>query len=325
VRIGILGAARIAGSSVVRPARRVSGVTVAAVAARDPLRASGYARSHGIPVTYSRYEELLADPSLDAIYVPLPNALHGRWTARALEAGKHVLCEKPFTANADEAREIAALADSTGLVVMEAFHYRYHPLSQRILDIVASGELGELRSVDAVLCVPMPPTARNIRWNYELGGGSMMDLGCYAVHMVRTFSGEEPVVVDAEARVHDESIDRFLRAELAFPSGATGSTTVAMWSAKLFSLRLDIRGSHGSMRVSRPISPQFFARIVVNAKSGRRAERTTRRPSYEFQLEAFRDAVGGGPNLTPPADSIATMTVVDAAYRAAGLPLRMPV
>jgi len=324
MRIGILGAAKIAGTSLVRPARNVGDVTVAAIAARNPARASRYATRHGIPVTYSSYEELLDDSSLDAVYIPLPNALHGRWMARALESGKHVLCEKPFTANADEASDIAALAEKTRLVVMEAFHYRYHPLSERILDILASNEIGEIRSIDTVFCVPMPPSSRNIRWNYELGGGSMMDLGAYAAHMVRTFSGEEPAVVSAKARVHDVTIDRYLRAELAFPSGANGSMTVAMWSSTIFSLRLDIVGRRGRMRVSRPLSPQFFARIVTTTDAGRRVERTTRRPSYEFQLEAFRDALDGGPNLTPPADSVATMTLIDAAYRAAGLPLRLP-
>ncbi len=355
MRIGILGAANIAAAALVKPASRVDGVECVAVAARDGNRAREYARRHAIPTAYDSYEALLADGTIDAVYIPLPNGLHGTWTMHAIEAGKHVLCEKPFTANADEAREVAAVAATSGhrasressttpdrptrpdsatpperaitpdLVVMEAFHYRYHPLSQRILDILASGELGTIESVDATLCVPMPPSRRNIRWNYDLAGGSMMDLGCYGVHLVRTFAGAEPVVTAATARVVDGTLDRFLNARLAFPDGVVGSVTVAMWSARLFALRLDIRGTHARMRVSRPISPQFFAHIALHTRKGRRLERTTHRPSYEFQLEAFRDAVGGAAtNLTPPPDSVANMAVIDAAYQAAGLTLRRP-
>jgi predicted dehydrogenase len=327
MRIGILGAASIAATSLVAPARNVTRVTVGAVAARDAGRAAEYAKRHGIPASYGSYAALLADDSLDAVYVALPNALHGRYTMLALEAGKHVLCEKPFTANADEARIVQAAADASGLVVMEAFHYRYHPFAQRMIDIVRSGEIGAAQSIDATLCVPMPPAKRNIRWHYDLAGGSMMDLGCYAVHMVRSVSGAEPEVIGAESATvrSDPAVDRFLRTTLRLPDGARGSTTVAMWSSRLFSLRLDVHGDRGTLTASRLISPQFFARAVVRTDAGRRVEHATRRASYEFQLEAFRDAVAGADtNLTPPADSVATMTVIDAAYRAAGLPLRAP-
>ncbi|WP_243062307.1 Gfo/Idh/MocA family protein [Humibacter sp. RRB41] len=327
MRIGILGAAHIAATSLVAPARNVIDVTIGAVAARDASKAAEYAHRHGIPRSYGSYNELLADESLDAVYIPLPNALHGEYTRRALEAGKHVLCEKPFTANADEARSVKTVADATGLVVMEAFHYRYHPFARRVIDIVRSGELGVVESVSATLCVPMPPSRRNIRWHYMLAGGSMMDLGCYAVHMVRSATGLEPEVIAAKtATVHsDAAVDRYLRTTLHFPDGSSGATTVAMWSSRLLSLRLDVRGTRGHLTASRLLSPQFFARAVVHADAGRRVEHASRRPSYEFQLEAFRDAVAGDDtNLTPPTDSVATMTVIDAAYRAAGLPVRIP-
>src|SRR3954453_3465142 len=130
LRIGILGAARIAPAALIKPARRVDEVEVAAVAARDRVKAERFASKHGIPTVHDSYESLLDDPTIDAIYNPLPNGLHGRWTIAALEAGKHVLCEKPFTANADEAEQVAEVEAATGLVAMEAFHYRYHPLAQ---------------------------------------------------------------------------------------------------------------------------------------------------------------------------------------------------
>lgn len=142
LRIGVLGAARIAPMALIGPAKRSAEVVVAAVAARENLRAAAFASKHGIARVHDNYEALVADPDLDAIYNPLPNSLHGRWTRAALAAGKHVLCEKPFAANAAEAREVADLAATSDRVVMEAFHYRYHPLALRIEQIIAGGELG---------------------------------------------------------------------------------------------------------------------------------------------------------------------------------------
>ncbi len=332
LRLGILGAASIAASSVIGPARLVEDVAVVAIAARDPRRAADYGTRHGIPRHFGgagAYAELLADPGVDAVYVPLPNSLHGEWTIRALDAGKHVLTEKPWTANAMEARSVAATAARhPELVTMEAFHYRYHPLTARVLEVVASGELGELRHVSATLCVPMPPSPRNIRWSLPLGGGSLMDLGCYAVHQVRTLAGAEPEVVSAQARQTRRypGIDRWVRAELAFPGGIEGAVTVAMWSGTLLSLRADVVGSAGSLRVTRLLSPQFLARLAVRTPGRRWSEGTTRRPSYAYQLEAFRDAIAGDRSrvLTGPADSVANMVVIDAIYAAAGMVPRMP-
>jgi predicted dehydrogenase len=324
LRVGILGAAKIAGTALASPAKTVGGVTVTAIAARSREHADEFARKHGIPAARAGYESVLADPEIDAVYIPLPNGLHGRWMRSAIEAGKHVLCEKPFTANADEAASVAAAAADSGLIVMEAFHYRYHPLTRRILEIVRSGTLGRLETVNATLCVPMPP-GRNIRWQSGLAGGTTMDLGCYAVHMLRTVTGEEPIVRAARAKVIRGDLDRCMRAELDFPSGITGELTVSMWSARLLSLHLDVRGSLGTMRVRNPLSPQYLARLSVNAGGIRRTEGTSHRPSYAFQLEAFRDAVRDGTTpLTGPDDAVLNMQTIDAIYRAAGLQPRSP-
>src|SRR5215469_6888162 len=145
IRMGILGAARIAPPAVVRPARVVQEVEVTAVAARDPDRAKAFAAKHDIPRVVNDYDALVADPDVDALYIPLPNGLHGRYTVAALAAGKHVLCEKPFTANADEARRVGEAAKATPqLVVMEAFHYRYHPLFARVRQLIADGAVGSV-------------------------------------------------------------------------------------------------------------------------------------------------------------------------------------
>src|SRR4051812_9748216 len=171
LRIGILGAAKIAPAALIKPARQVNDVEVAAIAARDRAKADKFARKHGIATVHESYDALLADPSIDAVYNPLPNGLHGKWTIAALEAGKHVLCEKPFTANADEAVTVAAVAQRTGLVVMEAFHYRYHPLAQWLVEIANDGTLGTIEHIDTRMVIPLLPKS-DIRWQLSLAGGS---------------------------------------------------------------------------------------------------------------------------------------------------------
>ena len=324
VRIGILGAARIAPRAVINPAKDNPDVVVTAVAARDASRAQAFAAKHNIARVHDDYAKLIADPDVDAIYNPLPNGLHGKWTRAALEAGKHVLCEKPFTANAAEAREIAELAAASDRVVMEAFHYRYHPLALRIEEIIASGELGTLQRVEATLCFPLPMFS-DIRYNYALAGGATMDAGCYTVHMVRIFGGSTPEVVSAQAKLHGPEIDRAMTAELRFAGGHTGRIRCSMWSRRLLDISAKVVGDQGELNVLNPAVPQLFHRLSVRTANENRVERFGRRASYAYQLDAFAAAVlRGAPFPTTPEDAIENMTVIDAIYRKAGLPLRQP-
>jgi predicted dehydrogenase len=324
LRIGVLGAARIAPSALINPAKDNPDVVVAAVAARDGARARAFAAKNQIPRVHDSYEALIADPDLDAIYNPLPNGLHGKWTRAALDAGKHVLCEKPFTANAVEAREIADVAGKSNRVVMEAFHYRYHPLALRTEQILASGALGKLQRVEASLCFPLPKFS-DIRYNYALAGGALMDAGCYAVHMVRTFGGSTPEVVSAEAKLRDPQIDRAMTAELQFAEGHTGQVRCSMWSLRLLEISARIVGERGELSLFNPVTPHFIHRLAIRLPEGRRVERFPRRASYAYQLDAFAAAVlRGEPVKTTPEDAIENMTVIDAIYRAANLPLRQP-
>jgi predicted dehydrogenase len=324
LRIGILGAARIAPQALIKPARDNSEVAVSAVAARDVSRARAFAAKHDIARVHDGYEALIADPDVDAVYIPLPNGLHGRWTRAALAAGKHVLCEKPFTANAAEAREIADLAAESDRVVMEAFHYRYHPLALRVEEIIASGELGTLQRVETALCFPLPKFS-DIRYNYSLAGGALMDAGCYAVHMARTFGGATPEVVSAQAKLRDPRVDRAMTAELRFRGRHTGRVRCSMWSSDLLRMSARVTGEHGELRVLNPVLPQLFHRLTVRSADGRRVERFPRRASYAYQLDAFAEAALRGASVkTTPEDAVENMTVIDAIYRAAGLPLREP-
>lgn len=324
VRIGILGAARITPLALIEPARERSDVTVAAIAARDPVRARKFAERYGIAKVHASYEDLLADPDVDAVYIPLPNGLHGRWTIAALRAGKHVLCEKPFTANASEAEAVAVVAANSDRVVMQAFHYRYHALTARMLEIIGSGELGEIKRIEARFCIPLP--IKDIRWDLGLAGGSLMDTGGYAIHLVRTLAGAEPRVRSARAKLHSPGVDRLLQAELEFADGRTGAVTGGLLSAHLLSIAAKVTGSQGAMEITNFVMPQYWHRLTIRTPQGKHTERVAKHPSsYGAQLRVFADAVlNGGPVLTDVADAVATMRVIDACYAAAGLPRREP-
>jgi predicted dehydrogenase len=241
----------------------------------------------------------------------------------AIAAGKHVLCEKPFTANAAQAESIAERAAISDVTVMEAFHYRYHPLADRVRAIVAT-EIGAVRHVDTAMCIPLPRFS-DIRYQYDLAGGALMDAGCYAVHAARTFGPGEPRVTVATAKTlrRDRRVDRAIDIQTIYPDGATGRIRASMWSSDLLRIAVRVTGERGSVRVLNFIAPQFFHRITVTSHSRTTRERVPGAATYTYQLRAFLAATRGEPaNLTPPADSVKTMRVIDDAYRAAGLPVR---
>ncbi len=324
LRIGVLGAARITPMALLRPARLVPGVEVVAVAARDRERAGAFARKHGIARTHDSYEALLADPEVDAVYNPLPNSHHGLWTIRALDAGKHVLCEKPLAANADEAEAMAAAARRNGRVLMEAFHWRYHPLAARMRAILDSGELGTTRHVEAHFAVPLWIPG-DIRYRWDLAGGALMDTGCYAISILRFLAGAEPTVRRARAQLSGPKVDRAMQADFVFPDGRTGRITCSLFSSTILRARARVHGDLGMMDVFNPVAPQVAHRLTVVTASGKRRERVPGPASYTGQLEAFRQAIGGAPVPTSPEHGIANMRVIDAVYHEAGLPLRQGV
>ncbi|MCU1389639.1 MAG: oxidoreductase [Ilumatobacteraceae bacterium] len=325
LRIGVLGAAAIVPVALVKPATANPDVEVAAVAARDPQRAAEFAKKHGIATVHPTYDALLADDTLDAIYNPLPNGLHGHWTIAALRAGRHVLCEKPFTANADEAQLVADAAAASGRVLMEAFHWRYHPVAARMVEIMRSGELGELRHIETAMCFPNFKR-HDIRWNPALAGGALMDAGCYAIHWARTLAGVEPEVTSATSLLRSPGIDRKTVVDLAFPGGATGRVTASMWSRSVLRMMARAEGTEGTLHVFNPIAPQMYSRMTVEVGAVKRREKVASDgTTYAYQLRAFVAAVrDGAPTLTPPDESVKNMGVIDAAYRAAGLEPRVP-
>ena len=302
------------------------------MAARDPERARAFARRHGLPRAHDSYRALVEDPEIDAVYVALPNALHAEWTERALAEGKHVLCEKPLASNAAEAERIAAEVDARkpGLIVMEALHYRHHPLAARAREIVASGEIGAVRSVEARFCVPLL-SPRDIRYRYDLAGGATMDLGCYAIDLIRLLGDAAAMEVTSAVALlaDDPRIDRAMEADFrlrgADGSEGTASMRCSLRSRTLLSLGATVVGDAGALRLVNPFLPHFYARCEVRGADGRlrRFEPVPREATYDFQLRAFaRAARGDGPVVTDAAHAAANLRVIDAVYEKAGLPRR---
>lgn len=320
LRIGILGAARIAPRAIIEPARIVPGVEIAAVAARDPARARDFAGKYGVPQVHETYDALIEDAGINAIYNPLPNSLHAEWTVRALKAGKHVLCEKPLAANAEEATHMAAVARDSGLILVEAFHYRYHPLAARMKAIVDSAELGPIRHIESHFCV-MNFARRDIRYRHDLAGGATMDLGCYSINLIRFLAGAEPAVTSATARLSSPQLDRFMQADFLFPDGRTGRVVCALLSNRFWVASARVFGDIGELSVLNPFMPHlFYHRLKVRSAAGTRTERVPAETTYTHQLRAFARAVRGEVTLpTDAEDAVANMRVIDAIYERAGL------
>jgi predicted dehydrogenase len=318
IRFGILGAARIAPDALIKAAQNVPEAEVVAVAARDPQRAQEFATANGIPRVIATYDDLVSDPELDVIYNPLPNSLHCEWTIAALRAGKHVLCEKPLASNAVEAERMAKAADESGKILGEAFHYRYHPLADRIRALMTDGTLGRLVHVEGQFSVPIPET--NIRFDWSLAGGATMDLGCYPLHMIRYFSGPTPRVVSAKAETGPKNIDIAMDVDLELAGGVTAKMSCAMKKDSVINATFMARGDRGELRVINPIAPQRGHQLTVKTGAGEKSETVPGDTTFTHQLRAFIKAVRGEAKFpTDGTEGIINMRVIDDVYRAAGL------
>jgi len=316
VRFGILGVARIATGGLIVPARSVPEVEVVAVASRSAEKARGFAQQHGVPRWVDGYQSLLADPEVDAVYIPLPNHLHKEWVLRALDMGKHVLCEKPLTCNAEEARELMAKASQSNRIVAEGLHLQYLPFVAKARAIVQSGELGKMEHLEAHLMIPWAPMAKDdFRLDPARGGGAGIDVGCYGVNMLRRIAGEEPTVVAARCGLARPQVDRWMKAKLEFAGGATGFLGCGFRGFYLPRFDIVIRFTNGSVRRTR-------AGLEVKGLNAR-VEQLDRISTLEVQLREFAHAVLGRKTRLPPLlDSVQNMTVIDAMYAAAGLKRR---
>lgn len=315
--IGLLGAAGIAGNAILWPVRRRDDVVVTAVASRSAARA--YAAEHGIERAYDSYDALLADPGIDLVYNALPPSMHADWTVAALRAGKDVLCEKPFTMNAAQARRVVAAASDTGRRVIEAFHDHYHPLSAWIRHTVEDGVLGDLQRAEAVFTGSTPYAPGTLRHEPALGGGALMDLGCYPVHWLRSLFPGAPSVTAAEAVRNPSGADIRMRAELTFPSGVEAAVEASMVEGVLLKSALTLTGSRGSLLVDNIVFPSAGHSIRLEIDGVPRVSTVGGRTTYDHQLAAVLDALRTGAALpTEGDDPIANMAALDAIYAAAG-------
>jgi predicted dehydrogenase len=325
LRIGVLGAARIAEEAIVGPAQAL-GHRLVAVAARDRRRADAFADRYGVERVLDGYADVVADPEVELVYNPLPNALHGPWNLEAVRVGKPVLSEKPFASCGAEAEQVRDAGREAGVPLLEGFHYLYHPLMRRLEELLEGGELGELREVESALVMPAPDE-EDPRWSFELAGGAMMDLGCYALHFARqlgSWASGGPRVVEAAAVARDgrPSVDQRLSARLEYPSGVTARIHCDM-AATHRSFTWRVRGSRGEASAANFVKPQADDRLTVVDAAGQRVEHVGTRSSYEFQLEAVAAHLRhGAPLRIDSDDAVQQMRLVDDCYSAAGLPLR---
>ena len=307
----------------VTPAREVDGVSLDVIAARDTARAKEFAEMHGIHRVSEHYQAVIDDPDIDAVYIALPISAHAEWAIAALEAGKHVLCEKSLCQNAREAERMKRAAEASGRVLMDAFHYRYHPMFEAAKHCVGSGELGAIKHIDARFHVKGPVSPHDIRKIYDLGGGVTMDIGCYPLSWLRHLMGEEPDVLSVEAKEDPADVDVALAADLRFPSGATGRISGRMDECSRFCAAVSISGEAGQLSLVNPLVPQLGHRYQLR-KGGEVIDQTfDQKTTYAYQLEAFLAATQGkASNLTDAEDGLKQMQLIDAVYARGGLRLR---
>ena len=311
VRVGILSTARI-NRLVIAPARESDKVDVTAVASRDAERAREYAQEWGIPQAYGSYEELLADPEIDAIYNPLPNSMHVEWSIRALEAGKHVLCEKPLSRHPEDVERAFDVAEREGLVLTEAFMYRHNPQTARLVELVRGGAVGEARVVRAAFSFTITDEA-NIRLAADLEGGALMDVGCYCVSGSRLIAGESRRVYGTG--VWERGVDTVFTGTLEF-----ANDVIAQFDCG-FRLpnrdELEVVGSEGSIFLD---DPWHSRQPVIEVRREDDVERIELEPvdSYRLELENLADAIrGDGELLLGREDAVNQARAIDALYRSA--------
>jgi predicted dehydrogenase len=318
LRIGVLGASRIAELAIISPAAAL-GHRIVAVAARDRGRAQTFADAYQVERVVDSYADLVTDPEVDIVYNPLANAFHAEWNLAAITAGKAVLSEKPFARNATEAMRVRDAARSHGAIIMEGFHYLFHPITRRMFALLEDGTLGTLQRVEVVTKMP-EPKPDDARWSYALAGGCVMDLGCYGLHVTRQLArlaGGEPTIVGAHATERTPGVDATFDVDLRFPSGAAGSIVSSM-VAEDYEMTLRLIGDRGEAFAPDYLLQYGDDRVVIKTDAGTSVEHLGLRSTYTYQLEAFVSHVRHGTPLPIDVDdAVANMQYIDAAYTAA--------
>lgn len=323
LRWGLLSTARI-NRAVIPPLKASARNRLTAVASRDLAKGQAYAREWDIPRVHGSYEALLADPEIDVVYISLPNSLHAEWSIKALQAGKHVLCEKPMALSTAELDAMAAAAQRSGRVLAEAFMYRHHPQTLKVRELVEAGAIGELRLITGAFSFNLT-RAGDVRLNADLGGGSIWDVGCYPVSYARWVAGQEPVEVYGHAVAGRGGVDELFLGQLRFP-GQVRAQFDSAFSVE-FRARLEITGTDGVIELTNPYKPDPDQTFTV--RRGDAVETVTLPPAglYEGEIEDLADAVLlGRPPRMSLADSRGNAAALAALVESArlGRPVAVP-
>lgn len=331
-RLGLLGASRISEKAVLQPlCQRSTDVSTSlgerlellAVGASSADKAASFAAAHQLPRAYGSYQALLDDPDIDVIYNALPPSLHAQWSIKALQAGKAVLCEKPFARNQHEASAMVGAAVQSGQLLLEAYHYRFHPLFARVQQLLQSGVLGTVHTVRSHFLVRIDETPGSLRHNVALGGGALMDLGCYPLHWTRQLFGDDFSIDWADAICDRPELDQSFAARLVYNQGPQVfiGASMAPHLGRKHQADLTLEGSLGTLEVQNLVAPQQGHQLQLHlAADGPQTQQLTAESTYFYQLKHLLDCLDGQAlPLTGGPDALAQMQAIDALYRRAGL------
>lgn len=311
IRMGILGCARICRRGVIAGIQQAQGAELVAIASRSGATARDWAAEFNIPASFDSYEQLIDDPRIDAVYIPLPNELHRGWALRAAAAGKHVLCEKPLGLDLADAQQIVEGCRQAGVMLMEAFMWRHHPRVARALELVRSGAVGELRLVKMDFSFDID--RQDWRLDRARGGGALYDIGCYGINAARLFSGEEPVEIFARAKRYATGVDMTTAMLLRFANGCMALLDASFEAP--YRNRIELVGTQGSLELPEGVLPPPEAVLLLRRDSGVETMRFETADQYRLEVEAFCEGIRAGHLPSPAEDGLANMRVLDAVRR----------
>ncbi|MGM1045154.1 MAG: Gfo/Idh/MocA family protein [Bacillota bacterium] len=321
LRFGIMSTAKIARNSMIPGILKSERCEAAAIASRDKKKAAEVAEQFDIPTAYGSYEELLDDPEIDAIYIPLPNHLHKPWSIEAIKAGKHVLCEKPAALNEVDVRQMVDAAREHKVVFAEAFMYRYHPKHARVRELINRGEIGEIRGIHGSFTFNNAADKNNVRYSREMGGGSIYDVGCYPISAARMIYGMEPKAITVHASFSEDhdGVDMMAHGLLEFDNGLGLTFECGMWTYSRCCL--EISGTEGRIELPSAFGWERMedqVQILIHTAKGTREEKLGAHNHFALQADAVAAAVlDGAPLPFSPEDAIYNMRVIDACRESA--------
>jgi predicted dehydrogenase len=313
---GLLGTARI-NRAVIEPIRRSKRSILFGVASRSSEKADEYANYWGIPNHYSSYEEILSDPEIDVIYNSLPNSLHAEWSNKAMQMGKHVLCEKPITTNIQDIDVIIETAKTTGMVITEAFMYRHHPQTIMVKQMVDRGDIGRIQLIRGSFCYTNTRSS-DPRFVPELGGGSLWDVGCYPINYARYILGMEPVQVFSLQVIGSTGIDLMYTGQMLFPGNIHSQFECSFIAP--FKVQMEITGDKGRIIIQEPYKPGLRTKLILELDNQKQVIQIKGSRLYQGEIDDIENAILlGKPPRISLEDSKANIATIEACYKSAQL------